>query len=106
LVTKGITPGARLSGGDGVRALEARERRQDLQAIDAPGLHYGTLGADSDRKPEVPEPVPQVADTSSTAPEAAAAVAAIAGHTSAALEQSAYGDIDPEMQAALNRLLD
>lgn len=105
-VTKGITPGARLSGGDEVRAAEARQRRQALQAIENPGLHYGALGADSDRKPEVPEAVPEAADTSSAAAGPTPADETKAGPAHPAPEQSAYGDTDPDMQAALNRLLD
>ncbi len=51
-VTKGVTPGVRLSGGDEVRSVEARQRRHDVHAIENPGLHYGALGADSDQQPQ------------------------------------------------------
>ena len=123
-VTKGITPGVRLSGGDDVRSVEAQQRRQGIHAIENPGLHYGALGADSDQQPQqqlpapgapVPDAATEMAATTAVA-TTSAATAKPAGAPAAALlpvpvspdapTASGWSDTDPASEAALNRLLD
>jgi putative transposase len=107
--TKGITPGVRLSGGDEVRAVEAQQRRQSVQDIEHPGLHYGTRGADSDKFSGASPVGPVPASTPTAAaqlPSPTTADAAPKGAPCPASPPSSCGDTDPDIQAALNRLLD
>jgi hypothetical protein len=97
--TKGITPGVRLSGGDEARAVEAQQRRQSVQDIEHPGLHYGTRGADSDKFSctSTLEAAVQLPPPTAAAPKGASCPAS---------QPSSCGDTDPDIQATLNRLLD
>lgn len=42
-LTVNVTPGMRLTDGDKLRALEAKDRRREVQGFDSPGLHYAQI---------------------------------------------------------------
>ncbi len=123
VAAKGMTPGQRLAGGDEVRATEAQERRKGIHDMENPGLHYGALGADSDVKPELVASdatvgAPEV--TASAEPKTAATVqsqvpapAPVSPPPAATVlapvlppTQPACGDTDPDLEAALNKLME
>lgn len=57
-LTSGVGPGARLTDGDKLRALEAGERRRELLGVESSGVQYGTIAQAVPVAVEVFEDVP------------------------------------------------
>lgn len=115
-VTKGVTPGMRLTGGDDARALEAQERRQKLHAVENCGRHYGELGAASDTLTD--SGASSANDASTGAPAAPTQSVPSDGSPSngptkplksvpaPCAAPTDCGDTDPGLMAVLNNLLE